>query len=73
MECSSGVLQTTMEEFTKTQTRMPSSSRRAKQITSALAEFIAKDMRPVSIAEGTGSESSWKWLSLNTRWCRANT
>ena len=34
--------------------KLASSSKRAKEITQCLAEFIAKDMRPVAIVEGKG-------------------
>ena len=34
--------------------KLPSGSKRAKEITQRIAEFIARDMRPVSVIEGTG-------------------
>ena len=35
-------------------TKMPSSSKRAKELTNAIGYFIAKDMQPVSVVQGTG-------------------
>ena len=35
-------------------TKMPNSSKRAKELTDAIGYFIAKDMQPVSVVQGTG-------------------
>ena len=49
------VRQPTMEEFSSRPVRkLAATSKRAKEITRCLAEFIARDMRPVSIVEGKG-------------------
>ena len=35
-------------------TKMPNSSKRAKELTDAIGYFIAKDMQPVSVVQGAG-------------------
>ena len=48
-------LQITMDEFVKQKPQyMSSSSCRAKQITNSLANFVAKDMCPIALVEGSG-------------------
>ena len=37
-------------------TKMPNSSKRAKELTDAIGYFIAKDMQPVSVVQGAGSQ-----------------
>ena len=48
--------QPTLRNFTKPTTTksLPSTSARAKELTLALTEFIAKDLRPISVVDDTG-------------------
>ena len=43
-------------------TKLPSSSKRAKELTDAVGYFIAKDMQPISVVQGTGSQYMLKRL-----------
>ena len=45
--------QSTLEAF-RPKPKLPSGSKRAREITDALVQFIAKDMRPLSTVEGDG-------------------
>ena len=48
--------QTTLEAFSAgtSKVKLAHDSKRAKEITKAIAEFIARDMRPVAVVEGDG-------------------
>ena len=43
-------------------TKMPNSSKRAKELTNAIGYFIAKDMQPVSVVQGGGFQYMVKTL-----------
>ena len=54
---SSGSKQDTMDRFLHSSTsgeKLSSSSQRAKMLSDAIAEFIARDMRPVNVVDGLG-------------------
>ena len=54
-ESSKSPQQTTMEAFSQKESpKLPRGSRRAKDVTQAIAEFVSKDMRPVAVVEGVG-------------------
>ena len=46
-------IQSRMEDFVSVP-KLPTSSMRAKMLTEAVADFISKDMRPVSVVDGQG-------------------
>lgn len=56
-ESSTDGSQTTMEQFTKYTTHLPSSDPRSKLIPTALADFIAKDLRLIATIEGLAFRS----------------
>ena len=43
-------------------TKMPNSSKRAKELTDAIGYFIAKDMQPASVVQGAGFQYKVKML-----------
>ena len=54
-ESSKSPQQTTMEAFSQKESpKLPRGSRRTKDITQAIAEFVSKDMHPVAVVEVVG-------------------
>ena len=54
-ESSKSPQQTTMEAFSQKESpKLPRGSRRTKDITQAIAEFVSKDVHPVAVVEGVG-------------------
>ena len=52
---SKGPVQSTLQSYcSRPVTKLASNSKRAKEITLKIAEFVARDMRPIAIVEGAG-------------------
>jgi len=58
--------QTTLEGL-KVVTPLAPNSKQAVMIMESIAQFVAKDLRPVAVVEGEGSRAFFLFLTLRTR------